>query len=64
MSEENTLVKGVEHLGHLEERLRQATDEIDSIKSLFSKSTEDLSRIQNMLDVGKLGEISTIIEKC
>ncbi len=64
MSEENTLVKGAEHLGYLEERLRQATDEIDSIKSLFSKSTEDLSRIQNMLDVGKLGEISTIIEKC
>jgi chromosome segregation ATPase len=64
MSEENTLVKGVEHLGYIEERLRQATDEIDSIKSLFSKSTEDLSRIQNMLDVGKLGEISTIIEKC
>jgi len=31
---------------------------------LFSKSTEDLSRIQNMLDVDKLGEISTIIEKC
>ena len=64
MSEENTLVKGVEHLGYLEERLRQATDEIDSIKSLFSKSTEDLSRIQNMLDVGKLGEISNIKEKC
>lgn len=50
-------------LGSLEERLRQATDEIDSIKSLFSKSTEDLSRIQSMLDVGNLGEISTIIEK-
>ncbi len=64
MSEENTLVKGVEHLGYLEEKLRQATDEIDSIKSLFSKSTEDLSRIQNMLDVGKIGEIGTIIEKC
>ena len=64
MSEENTLVKGVEHLGNLEERLRQATDEIDSIKNLFSKSTEDLSRIQNMLDLDKLGEISTIIEKC
>jgi len=64
MSEENTLVKGVEHLSYLEERLRQATDEIDSIKILFSKSTEDLSRIQNMLDVDKLGEISTIIEKC
>ena len=64
MSEENTLVKGAEHLGYLEERLRQATDEIDSIKSLFSKSTEDLSRIQNMLDVGKIGEIGTIIEKC
>jgi len=64
MSEENTLVKGVEHLGNLEERLRQATDEIDSIKNLFSKSTEDLSRIQNMIDIDKLGEISTIIEKC
>ena len=64
MSEENTLVKGVEHLGYLEERLRQATDEIDSIKSLFSKSTEDLARIQNMLDIGKIGEIGTIIERC
>jgi len=64
MSEEDTLVKGVEHLSYLEERLRQATDEIDSIKNLFSKSTEDLSRIQNMLDLDKLGEISTIIEKC
>ena len=63
MSEENTLVKDMGHLSSLEERLRQATDEIDSIKSLFSKSTEDLSRIQSMLDVGNLGEISTIIEK-
>jgi len=63
MSEEHTLEKNMGHLGSLEERLRQATDEIDSIKSLFSKSTEDLSRIQSMLDVGDLGEISTIIEK-
>jgi len=63
MSEEHTLGKNMGQLGSLEERLRQATDEIDSIKSLFSKSTEDLSRIQSMLDVGNLGEISTIIEK-
>lgn len=63
MSEEHTLEKNMGQLGSLEERLRQATDEIDSIKSLFSKSTEDLSRIQSMLDVGNLGEISTIIEK-
>ena len=64
MSEEHTLEKNMGHLGSLEERLRQATDEIDSIKSLFSKSTEDLSRIQNMLDIGKIGEIGTIIERC
>ena len=63
MSEEHILEKNMGQLGSLEERLRQATDEIDSIKSLFSKSTEDLSRIQSMLDVGNLGEISTIIEK-
>ena len=63
MSEEVTLNKDIGHLDSLEERLRQATDEIASIKNIFSKSTEDLSRIQNMLDIGDLGEINSIIEK-
>jgi len=63
MSEENMVVNNTEHLDSLEERLRQATVEIDNIKSCFSKSTEDLSRIQNMLDVGNLGNINQLIGK-
>jgi chromosome segregation ATPase len=51
-----------EHISNLRDRLMQVANEIDTIKNSFSKSTEDLSRIQNMLDVGGLEEISGIIE--
>lgn len=63
MSEENMLTKQTDHVDSLMDRLRQAADEIDDIKTSFSKSSENLSRIQNMLDVGGLSEISGIIEK-
>jgi chromosome segregation ATPase len=64
LSEENNMTtRQVEHVDTLMDRLRQAADEIDQIKTSFSKSTENLSRIQNMLDVGGLQQIGGIIEK-
>lgn len=53
----------VEHIGSLKEKLLTVSDEIDAIKNSFSKSAEDLSRIQNMLSVGHLDEITGILEK-
>jgi chromosome segregation ATPase len=64
LSEENNMTtRQVEHVDTLMDRLRQAADEIDQIKTSFCKSTENLSRIQNMLDVGGLQQIGGIIEK-
>ena len=64
LSEGNDMTtKQVEHVDTLMDRLRQAADEIDELKTSFCKSTENLSKIQNMLDVGGLQQIGGIIEK-
>ena len=63
MTEENKEEGNVEHVSSIKERLQHAASEIDTIKNSFSKSTEDLSRIQNMLNVGGLEEISGVIEQ-
>ena len=63
MAEEDMMGGNVEHVSSLKDRLRQVADEIDTIKNSFSKNTEDLSRIQNMLDIGGLEEISSTIGK-
>jgi chromosome segregation ATPase len=47
----------------LKERLTTVSNEIDALKMSFSKSTEDLSRIQNMLGVNNIDEIGNIVEK-
>ena len=39
------------------------TNEIDAIKLSFSKSTEDLSRIQNMLNVGNIENLTGVLDK-
>jgi len=62
MTEEDMGVEEVERVSSLKERLRLVADEIDGIKNSFSKNTENLSRIQGMLDVGNLEEISGIIK--
>lgn len=62
MARENIKRGETEHMNSLKERLRNVADEIDSIKNSFSKSTEDLSRIQSMLDIGNLEEIGSVIE--
>jgi chromosome segregation ATPase len=50
------------HISSIKERLRNVADEIDTIKDSFSKNTQDLTKIQSMLDIGNLEEISGVIE--
>ena len=63
MAEENKVVKNVENLDSLKEKLNTVTNEIDAIKLSFSKSAEDLSRIQNMLNIGNIEDISGVLDK-
>jgi chromosome segregation ATPase len=62
MSEENNVAEDVEQIGSLKEKLLAVSSEIDSIKNSFSKSAQDLSRIQNLLSVEHLDEIGGILE--
>jgi chromosome segregation ATPase len=63
MSEEDMFTGSVQEVGSFEERLRQVASEIDSIKNSFTKGTEDLSRIKNMLDFDAFKNITTAIQK-
>ena len=63
MSEENMFVGANPEVDTLEERLRQAANEIDNLTVSFTKTTENLSRIKNMLDVDALKEITSTIHK-
>lgn len=63
MSEENIFAGANPEVDTLEERLRQAADEIDNLTNSFNKTTENLSRIKNMLDVDALREITSTIQK-
>lgn len=63
MAEKNKMVGDVENIDSLKEKLLTVSNEIDAIKNSFSKSAEDLSRIQSMLGVGNLDEISNVLEK-
>lgn len=62
MEEEEINVGEGKHVNLIKDKLQQVAEEIDTIKSTFSKSTEDLTRIKNMLDVDNLDEISGFIE--
>ena len=63
MAEKDKMAGEVENIDSLKEKLLAVSNEIDAIKNSFSKSAEDLSRIQNMLGVGNLDEISNVLEK-
>jgi len=63
MTEENKVVEDVEHIGSLKEKLLSVSNEIDAIKTSFSRSAEDLSRIQSMLSMEHLDEIGGILER-
>ena len=61
MVREDMKIGETEHISSLKERLRHVADEIDTLKNSFSRSTEELSRIQGMLDIGNLEEIGNVI---
>jgi len=63
MTEENKIGKDIGHVDSLKDKLIMVTNEIDFIKNSFAKGAEDLARIQNMLDLGNLEEITTMIER-
>ena len=53
----------VEDIGSLREKLLAVSNEIDDIKNSFAKGAEDLSRVQSMLSVGDIENISGVVEK-
>jgi chromosome segregation ATPase len=63
MAEENNKEPEVkEHAGTFMERLQQASNEIDSIKSSFSKSMEDLAKVQNVLSLDGVNKVNSMIQ--
>ncbi len=60
--EKNKGVSDTEHLDSLKDRLSTVSLEIDNIKNSFLKSTDDLTRIQNMLGVDNVEELGNFIE--
>jgi chromosome segregation ATPase len=62
MAREDIKSGETKHISSIKERLRNVADEIDTIKDSFSKNTQDLTKIQSMLDIGNLEEISGVIE--
>jgi chromosome segregation ATPase len=63
MAEENKLAGNVENIDSLKEKLLSVSNEIDAIKNTFTKNAENLSRIQNLLSIGNLEDITGMIEK-
>ncbi|MCK5113017.1 MAG: hypothetical protein KAQ84_05685, partial [Thermoplasmatales archaeon] len=63
MAEENNKdPEEEEHANTFMERLQQASNEIDSIKSSFSKSMDDLAKIQNVLSLDGVNKFNSMIQ--
>ena len=63
MVEENESEGNYGNLDSLKERLTAVTNQIDAIRDSFTRSTEELAKIQNMLNIGNLEDITSVIEK-
>ena len=63
MAKDNRRMDNLEDFDSLKETLMNVSNEIDAIKNSFSKSAEDLTKIQSMLSVGNLEELNEKIEK-
>ena len=63
MSEEEGHTETNVDLGSFEDKIQKVANEIDQIKDSFSKGTEDLSRIKNMLDINTFKDITATIER-
>ena len=62
MEEDNVETEMKGHKVSFMDRLNQASTEIDSIKSSFSKGMEDLAKIQGMLSQEGIDNISTMMQ--
>jgi len=63
MSEEEGYTGTNVDLGSFEDKIQKVANEIDQIKDSFSKGTEDLTRIKNMLDINTFKDITATIER-
>ena len=63
MSEEEGYTGTNIDLGSFEDKIQKVANEIDQIKDSFSKGTEDLTRIKNMLDINTFKDITATIER-
>jgi chromosome segregation ATPase len=63
MAEGNKIAGNVENIDTLKEKLNAVSNEIDAIKNSFTRNAENLSKIQNMLSVGNLEDLTGMIEK-
>jgi len=63
MTDKRNVEGNIENLDSLKEKLIAVTNEIDAIKTSFTKNTEDLTRIQDMLSERHIDDIGGIVEK-
>ena len=64
MAEENNKEPGVNNdAGNFFEKLQKASNEIDSIKTSFSKGMEDLAKVQNVLNWEGVTKFNSMIQE-
>ena len=63
MDEDDMMKENMEPASSMKDKLQKVSDEIDYIKNSFSKGTEDLARIQGMLDIESVEDMSGIIKR-
>ena len=63
MAEENKSEENYVNLDSLRERLTAVTNQINAIKDSFTRGTEELAKIQSMLSMGNLDDITSVLQK-
>jgi len=62
MAETNKFGKDV-NIDSLRDKLQMVTNEIDTIRNSTAKNAEDLARLQSMLDIGNIEDVSTVVSR-
>ena len=62
MAETNKFGKDVD-IDSLKNKLQMVTNEIDTIRNSTAKNAEDLARLQSMLDIGNIEDVSTVVSR-
>lgn len=63
MNEESEVMGNTQQVDSLKDKLRAVTEEIDVLKNSFSKGAQDLARIQSMLDISNIDDMSSAIAR-